>query len=55
MLLRNERDKLLADDQYPAVSVYIPTRPVGREPRQDAIRLRNPLSTAGPTAAILRH
>ena len=55
MLLRNERDKLLAYDQYPAVSVHLPTGSVGREVRQDAIRLRNPLSTAGPAAAILRY
>jgi hypothetical protein len=55
MLLRNERDKLLADNQYPAVSVYIPARPVRRELRQDAIRLGNPLSTAGPAAAILHY
>ena len=33
MLFRNDLDELLADDQYPAVSVYIPTRPVGRELR----------------------
>jgi hypothetical protein len=46
MLLRNDLDELLAYDQYPAVSVYLPTHPAGREVRQDAIRLRNLLSTA---------
>jgi hypothetical protein len=54
MLFRNDLDELLAYDQYPAVSVYLPTHPAGRELRQDAIRLRNLLSTAGPAAAILR-
>jgi hypothetical protein len=46
MLFRNDLDELLAFDQYPAVSVYLPTHPAGREVRQDAIRLRNLLSTA---------
>jgi hypothetical protein len=46
MLLRNDLDELLAYDQYPAVSVYLPSHPAGREVRQDAIRLRNLLSTA---------
>jgi len=40
MLFRNDLDELLAFDQYPAVSVYLPTHPAGREVRQDAIRLR---------------
>lgn len=46
MLFRNELDELLAFDQYPAVSIYLPTHPAGGEVRQDAIRLRNLLSTA---------
>jgi hypothetical protein len=46
MLLRSDLDELLAYDQHPAVSVYLPTHPAGREVRQDAIRLRNLLSTA---------
>jgi hypothetical protein len=46
MLFRNDLDELLAFDQYPAASVYLPTHPAGREVRQDAIRLRNLLSTA---------
>src|SRR5438105_2663536 len=46
MLLRNDLDELLAYDQYPAVSVYLPTHSAGREVRQDAIRLRNLLSDA---------
>jgi hypothetical protein len=46
MLFRNDLDELLAYDQYPAVSVYLPTHSAGREVRQDAIRLRNLLSDA---------
>jgi hypothetical protein len=46
MLFRNDLDELLAFDQYPAVSLYLPTHPAGRQVRQDAIRLRNLLSTA---------
>jgi hypothetical protein len=46
MLFRNDLDELLAFDQYPAVSVYLPTHSAGREVRQDAIRLRNLLSIA---------
>jgi hypothetical protein len=46
MLLRSDLDELLGFDQYPAVSIYQPTHSAGREVRQDAIRLRNLLSTA---------
>src|SRR5207237_6241515 len=46
MFLRNDLDQLLAFDKRPAVSIYLPTHPAGREVRQDAIRLRNLLSTA---------
>src|SRR5437763_12413687 len=46
MLLRNDLDELLAFDRSPAVSIYLPTHSAGREVRQDAIRLRNLLSTA---------
>ena len=68
MLFRNDLDELLAFDQYPAVSVYLPTHPAGREARQDAIRLRNlrqggnvtlvdrsQLPPDEPAAAILRY
>jgi len=51
MLLRNDLDELLAYDQYPAVSIYLPTHSAGREVRQDAIRLRNLLSTAAKRLA----
>jgi hypothetical protein len=46
MFLRNDLDELLACDSGPAVSIYLPTHQAGREIRQDAIRLRNLLSTA---------
>ena len=46
MFLRNDLDELLACDSKPAISIYLPTHPAGREVRQDAIRLRNLLSTA---------
>ena len=46
MFLRNDLDELVACDGRPAVSIYLPTHPAGREVRQDAIRLRNLLSTA---------
>jgi hypothetical protein len=51
MLFRSDLDELLAYDQNPAVSVYLPTHPTGREVRQDAIRLRNLLSTAAKRLA----
>jgi hypothetical protein len=51
MLLRNDLDELLAYDQYPAISIYLPTHSAGREVRQDAIRLRNLLSTAAKRLA----
>jgi hypothetical protein len=46
MFLRNDLDELLGCDSAPAVSIYLPTHRAGREIRQDAIRLRNLLSTA---------
>jgi hypothetical protein len=46
MFLRSDLDELLACDSAPAVSIYLPTHQAGREIRQDAIRLRNLLSTA---------
>jgi hypothetical protein len=46
MFLRHDLDELLAFDKSPAISIYLPTHPVGREVRQDAIRLRNLLSEA---------
>jgi hypothetical protein len=68
MRFRTDLDEVLALDQYPAVSVYPPTHPAGREVRQDAIRLRNlrqggnvtlvdptQLPPDGPAAAILRY
>ena len=39
MLFRNDPDELLAFDQYPVVSAYLPTDPAGREVRQYAIHL----------------
>ena len=54
MLLRNDLDELLAFDQSPAVSVYLPTHSAGREVRQDAIRLRNLLSDAAKRLAAGR-
>jgi hypothetical protein len=65
MFLRHDLDELLAFDKSPAISIYLPTHPVGREVRQDAIRLRQggnvtlvdrtQLPPTGPAAAILRH
>jgi hypothetical protein len=46
MFLRNDLDELLGCEDTPAVSIYLPTHPAGREVRQDAIRLRNLLTTA---------
>ncbi len=46
MFIRTDLDELIACDTTPAVSIYLPTHSVGRETRQDAIRLRNLLSTA---------
>jgi hypothetical protein len=46
MFVRNNLDELVACDKQPAVSIYLPTHTAGREVRQDAIRLRNLLSTA---------
>jgi hypothetical protein len=46
MFLRHDLDELLAFDKSPAISIYLPTHSVGREVRQDAIRLRNLLSEA---------
>jgi hypothetical protein len=46
MFVRNDLDELVACDKRPAVSLFLPTHPAGREVRQDAIRLRNLLSTA---------
>ena len=68
MLFRNDPDELLAFDQYPVASAYLPTDPAGREVRQYAIRLwslrqdgnvtlvdRGRLAPDGPAAAILRY
>lgn len=46
MFVRNDLDELVGCDKRPAVSIYLPTHPAGREVRQDAIRLRNLLGTA---------
>jgi hypothetical protein len=51
MFLRHDLDELLAFDKNPAISIYLPTHPVGREVRQDAIRLRNLLSEAAKRLA----
>jgi hypothetical protein len=51
MFLRNDLDQLLAFNKCPAVSVYLPTHPAGREVRQDAIRLRNLLADAAKRLA----
>src|SRR5204863_7857202 len=51
MFLRHDMDQLLAFDKSPAISIYLPTHPVGREVRQDAIRLRNLLSEAAKRLA----
>ena len=68
MLFRYDPGELLAFDQYPVVSAYLPTDPAGREVRQYAIRLwslrqdgnvtlvdRGRLPPDGPAAAILRY
>lgn len=46
MFLRSDLDELLACEQSPAISIYLPTHKAGREVRQDAIRLRNLLAAA---------
>jgi len=51
MFLRHDLDELLAFDKSPAISIYLPTHQVGREVRQDAIRLRNLLSEAAKRLA----
>jgi hypothetical protein len=51
MFLRNDLDQLLAFNKRPAVSIYFPTHPAGREVRQDAIRLRKLLSSAAKRLA----
>ena len=37
MFVRNDLNELVACDKRPAVSIYMPTQPAGREVRQDAI------------------
>lgn len=54
MFLRNDLDELIACDSTPAVSIYLPTHQAGREVRQDAIRLRNLLSTAAKRLGLER-
>jgi hypothetical protein len=54
MFLRNDLDELLACDSAPAISIYLPTHPAGREVRQDAVRLRNLLSTAAKRLGAAR-
>src|SRR5438132_2910327 len=51
MFLRTDLDQLLAFDKRPAVSLYLPTHPAGREVRQDGIRLRKLLSAAAKRLA----
>jgi hypothetical protein len=51
MFLRHDLDKLLSYNKSPAISVYLPTHPAGREVRQDAIRLRNLLPAAAARLA----
>ena len=46
MFQRDDLDQLLAFNKRPAVSIYFPTHPAGREVRQDAIRLRKLSSSA---------
>jgi len=51
MFLRHDLDQLLAFNKRPAVSIYFPTHPAGREVRQGAIRLRKLLSSAAKRLA----
>jgi hypothetical protein len=46
MFTRNDLDRLLAYEQHPAVSLFLPTHVAGREIRQDPVRLRNLLDKA---------
>ena len=46
MFQRSDLDELLAIDARPAVSLYLPTHVVGREIREDPIRLKNLLAAA---------
>ena len=51
MFLRHDLDELLACDEFPCISIYLPTHPAGREVRQDAIRLRKLLAAAAKRLA----
>ena len=46
MFLNHDLDELVACELRPALSIYMPTHPAGREIRQDEIRLRNLLAEA---------
>ena len=51
MFSRSDLDELVAVDNAPAVSLYLPTHVAGREIRQDPIRLKNLLSSAAERLA----
>jgi hypothetical protein len=53
MFSRSDLDELVAVDARPAVSIYLPTHIVGREIRQDPIRLKNLLSAAAEQLAAM--
>ena len=58
MFQRNNLDQLLAFDKRPAVSIYLPTHPAGREVRRGGVVSlvdRTRLPPDGPAAAILRY
>jgi hypothetical protein len=54
MFSRSDLDELLEVDAEPAISIYLPTHVVGREVRQDPIRLKNLLSSAAERLAATR-
>ncbi|MBV9200656.1 MAG: hypothetical protein JOY83_13190 [Alphaproteobacteria bacterium] len=51
MFSRDDLDELVALEENPAVSLYLPTHVAGREIRQDPIRLKNLLSAAAERLA----
>jgi len=54
MFSRSDLDELLEVEAEPAVSLYLPTHPAGREVRQDPIRLKNLLSSTAERLAASR-
>jgi hypothetical protein len=52
MFSRGDLDELVTADAQPAISIYLPTHPAGREIRQNPTRLKNLLSSAAERLAV---